>query len=334
MIATTGIRQPKRQCLLFLLSLVACCLLAVPASAAKVSIRSHEDRLEVYSGEELRAAYIFRGHSRPLIYPVVGPYGLKMTRAFPIIPDVPGEPRDHVHQKSMFFAHGKVNGVNFFKDGSDAGTTVHKQPPSYKCYADRAVIEGVVDWRGPDGKIVCTDKRRLTFRMVPDGQIIDWQVTLCASHGELNFGDDKHGLMAIRMHPSLQLHKHPTQKKSTANGQVINSEGVKGEGVFGKRARWIDYWGKIDGKEVGIAVFDHPANPRHPVWWMARGYGYLGADPFGAHCIGGEPPGTGDMRIPDGKSITFRYRYVFHAGDPKEAGIERLYQSYVKESEE
>ena len=67
--------------------------------------------------------------------------------------------------------------------------------------------------------------------------------------------------------------------------------------MFGKRADWIDYWGMIDGKTVGIAIFDHPANPRYPTWWMARGYGYVAADPFGAHAIGGEPPGTGDIQL-------------------------------------
>jgi hypothetical protein len=49
--------------------------------------------------------------------------------------------------------------------------------------------------------------------------------------------------------------------------------------VFGKRARWIDYWGKIDEKTVGIAIFDHPANPHHPTsivpkfgWIISNGW--------------------------------------------------------------
>ncbi|MDY0170302.1 MAG: hypothetical protein RBS80_27405, partial [Thermoguttaceae bacterium] len=49
---------------------------------------------------------------------------------------------------------------------------------------------------------------------------------------------------------------------------------------------------------------------------MARGYGYVAADPFGGHSIGGEPPGTGDMTIESGEKVTFRYRYLFHEAAP------------------
>ena len=34
---------------------------------------------------------------------------------------------------------------------------------------------------------------------------------------------------------------------------------------WGRRAEWIDYHGPdAQGKTVGIALFDHPANPRYP----------------------------------------------------------------------
>ncbi|NLX54541.1 MAG: hypothetical protein GXY58_05465 [Planctomycetaceae bacterium] len=122
------------------------------------------------------------------------------------------------------------------------------------------------------------------------------------------------------------LARDPAAGVTTANGQVVNSEGVRGAEVFGKRARWIDYWGKIDGRTVGIAMFDHPANPRHPTWWMARGYGYCAADPFGGGAIGGEAPGTGDMTIRAGESATFRYRLMFHEGDPEMAEIDARYR--------
>jgi hypothetical protein len=146
----------------------------------------------------------------------------------------------------------------------------------------------------------------------------------------VKFADDKHGVMAIRMNPSLQLDNDPQHGVTTAGGQVVNSEGVRGKEVFGKRARWIDYWGKIGDKTVGFAVFDHPRNPHHPTWWMARGYGYVAADPFGGNSIGGEPPGTGDLVIPSGQSATFRYRFVFHEGDPEQARVAELYRQFAE----
>ena len=77
----------------------------------------------------------------------------------------------------------------------------------------------------------------------------------------------------------------------------------------------------IDGKTIGMAIFDHPSNPRHPTWWHARYYGLVAANPFGIHDFEKQPDGTGDLTIPAGKSVTFRYRFLFHEGDYKAADI-------------
>ena len=100
--------------------------------------------------------------------------------------------------------------------------------------------------------------------------------------------------------------------------------------VWGKRAKWVDYWGPINEKVVGIALFDHPSNPRHPTWWHARYYGLVTANPFGAHAFEKKPEGTGDMRIPSGESVMFRYRFLFHTGDFKQANIAGEFESFAK----
>src|SRR5258707_518706 len=64
----------------------------------------------------------------------------------------------------------------------------------------------------------------------------------------------------------------PTEPKRT--GKITNSEGQVTEAqVRGKRANWADYSGEFLGEKAGIAIFDHPANPRHPTYWHTRGYG-------------------------------------------------------------
>ena len=136
--------------------------------------------------------------------------------------------------------------------------------------------------------------------------------------------------MAIRTHPNLRLEND--DGVSTANGQAVNSEGVRGKAVWGKRAAWIDYWGEVAGKTVGIALFNHRGNPRHPTWWHARPYGLFTANPFGVADFEGKPRGTGDMRIPSGESVTFRYRFLFHRGDPQAAKIATQYERYLKDA--
>jgi len=299
-------------------------------SSGQVTITQSDDRLRVLIGGELFAEYIYRGYSRPVVYPIIGPHGIGMTRNWPMKDGVPGESHDHVHQKAMFVGHGRVNGVNFFAESPDSGKTVHEKLIKVESGSQRGLIQTANNWVAGDGTIICTDTRTLSFQAVPGGRAIDWEIAIHASHGQVKLADDKHGLMAIRTHPNLRLDNAPEQGVTTANGQAVNSAGISGKAVFGKRARWIDYWGKIDGKTVGIAIFDHPANPNHPTWWMARGYGYVAADPCGGHSIGGEPPGTGDILIPAGESVTFRYRFIFHEGNPEQAKIAEQYRRYAE----
>src|SRR2546426_6254040 len=78
---------------------------------------------------------------------------------------------------------------------------------------------------------------------------------------------------------------------------MVNSTGATGEKrIWGKRADWVDYYGNVAGEDVGIAIFDHPENFRHPTYWHARGYGLFAANPFGTREF------TRDRRQEDRKS--------------------------------
>jgi len=160
-----------------------------------------------------------------------------------------------------------------------------------------------------DGTVVCTDERYLRFGATEDARWIDYRVIVRADHGDLLFGDTKEGTMAIRMAPTLRL------AGKVAAGKVRNSEGVEGKDAWGKRAAWVAYWGRVGGETVTLALFDHPSNPRHPCWWHARDYGLLAANPFGAHDFEKAAKGTGDLRVKNGDSLTFTYRFWFARGD-------------------
>jgi hypothetical protein len=129
--------------------------------------------------------------------------------------------------------------------------------------------------------------------------------------------------MAIRLAPPLRL------RGEVAQGRCVNSEGVRDLEVWGKRARWVDYWGPIGGATVGVAILDHPGNRAHPTWWHARDYGLFAANPFGAHDFERLPAGTGDVRLAAGEALRLRYRFCFHAGDALAAGIEDEWRAYA-----
>ena len=131
--------------------------------------------------------------------------------------------------------------------------------------------------------------------------------------------------MGIRMAPEFRL------RGKVARGTCLNSEGVIGKPIWGKRASWISYWAMFDEENVAISIFDHPSNPRHPTWWHARDYGLVAANPFGQHDFESKPEGAGNMNLKLGESVTFSYRFLFHLGDPQKSGLSQKYIEWSKE---
>jgi hypothetical protein len=121
----------------------------------------------------------------------------------------------------------------------------------------------------------------------------------------------------------------PTEPKRT--GRILNSEGLETEAqVRGKRANWADYSGEYKGENLGIAIFDHPSNPRHPTYWHTRGYGMFAANIFAVSDLGNEKAQDGSLTLQPGEQLKFRYRVLIHSGDPEAAGITKFYSEYAK----
>jgi 23S rRNA G2069 N7-methylase RlmK/C1962 C5-methylase RlmI len=132
--------------------------------------------------------------------------------------------------------------------------------------------------------------------------------------------------MAMRLNESMRLER----KKKPAEGHIINSEGVRDGETWGKRANWCDYYGPVDGKTVGVAIFDHPQNPRHPTWWHVRDYGLFAANPFGEHDFEKLPnKEAGNLKLAAGQDLTFRYRFYLHEGDEKQGKVAEHYAEYL-----
>ncbi len=303
---------------------------------ARVVFERRPDSIRVCIDDRPFTEYVFEGHPKPILFPIIGPGGVPMTRSWPIVKDVPDEPHDHPHHESLWFMHGDVNGVDFWMHKPDKeGRRPEVRQTAIDVSEADGTIESQNEWRRPDGTVVMTDTRRIRFwtDVHPEGtgsaaRGIDYDITLHATHGPVVLGDTKEGAMAIRVHHALQLEDLDGSKG--AAGTIVNSEGAKDARAWGKPARWVDYSGTIDGKPVGIALFDHPANLRHPTRWHARGYGLFAANPFGLHDFAGEPRGSGNHTIADGGTLRLRYRFVFHEGDAESAGIESRWKKWAE----
>jgi len=113
-------------------------------------------------------------------------------------------------------------------------------------------------------------------------------------------------------------------------GHIVTSEGKRDKEAWGTRAPWCDYFGPVEGKTVGVAMFDHPSNPRYPTWWHVRTYGLFAANPFGQAQFEKLPDkNAGDYKIAPGQSATFRYRIYFHEGDEQQGKVAEQYRDFI-----
>ena len=287
-----------------------------------VHLQKMEDRVRIEIDGELLGEYFFKDVSRPFLYPVLGPGGLQVTRDWPMA-EGEGEEKDHPHHRSFWYAHGEINGVDFWSESARAGKTVHEEFVKIESGRDKGVIESRNKLVAKDGTVIATDERTLTIHNRKDARVLDFEITIHASHGDLAFGDTKEGSFAMRLAPTMRL------KGKVGRGHIVNSEGVKDGATWGKRAAWVDYFGPVQGETVGVAIFDHPENPRHPTWWHVRDYGLFAANPFGIHDFEKKEKGAGDLELKAGDNITFRYRVYIHTGDTESARVSEEFKAYM-----
>lgn len=296
---------------------------AFPCAGAPVSIEKLDGRVRVLIGSEVFTDYVFTNTSRPYCYPIYGPGQVEMTRNWPMR-DVPGEDKDHPHHRGLWYSHGSVNGVDFWSELPGAGRIVHHGFDAVEASGDVATLTARNDWVDTNGTIICSDTRTLRFsasKVKANSRILDFNITIRATQGDITFGDTKEGTMAIRVAESM---------KAKCGGQILNSERNRNAETWGKRASWCDYSGQTSGRTAGVAILDHYTNLRFPTWWHVRDYGLFAANPFGKHDFEKlKDKAAGNLQLRKGSSVTFRYRFVFHEGDAKAGEIQAEYSSYA-----
>src|SRR5262249_34697455 len=93
-------------------------------------------------------------------------------------------------------------------------------------------------------------------------------------------------------------------------------------------SEWADYSGQVGGQLVGVAILDHPTNPRFPTYWHARDYGLFATNIFGVHDFENDKSRDGSLTIRPGQPLRFRFRVVIHPGDAAAAYIADIYRQY------
>lgn len=301
-------------------------LLAIAPALAQLRLEPTKDSMRVLDGETLVSEY--RTDSRvPYLYPLLSPSGANVTRHWPMSEEFKEEERDHPHHRSVWLAHGAVNGCDFWAFHDESNARIH-----HVAFKEQGVDAGgtasfSVDliWIGND-KEHLKERRTHAFRKVDEKTyVLDVTSRLLAEEADVLFGDTKEGMFGLRVDRTLRL------RGPQAKSHILNSEGHEDDDAWGKRAKWVAYHGPDEnGEPVVIAMFDHRSNLRHPTWWHARDYGLAAANPFGIHDFEGKKDKTlGNHTLKKGEELVFRYQVVVHHGTMESADIGKHWEAFT-----
>ncbi len=315
---------------------------ALPAETLPLTVARTEHGAEVKIGADIFAAYVTdgAGATKPYLWPIYGPGQKLMTRAYPM-ENLQAEQHDHPHHRGIFFGHDDTGGFDTWAEpdcfpkalagkGSEEEMTrlARMGRNRHRSFEKMEAREGVVtlvalsDHLDASGKKHMEERRTMVFSVVGEQRLIDVDIELTATDGPLTIADKKDGGLGLRLPTVLAADSKP-------GGVLVNSEGLSGKDVWGKRAKWCDAYGPLDGAVAGVALLNHPASFRYPTPWHARTYGLLAANPFGPQSLNPAEP-KGDFVLEPGKPLKLFHRFLFHSGDVKAAKIAEAWEAYAR----
>lgn len=269
------------------------------------------DTLTVYENDCLITSYRYNNvEARPYFFPVNEPGGVCVTRSYPM-QTIAHETADHPHHRSIWIAHGDVNGVDNWSEEPGHGYTAHQAVNWIENGPVATQFNTTGLWTDVSGNPLLTQDLTTTFWR-SDGvtRIIDFNITLTADQevADVEFGDTKEGgILAVRVASAMDV---------TRGGVIRNVYGGIDEGeCWGKNSHYCCYSGTVENTSCGISIFDHPDGFRSPTTWHVRNYGLMTANPFGYSAFThGRVNGT--FILDQGNSLQFKYRMIVHR-DPQ-----------------
>jgi hypothetical protein len=286
-----------------------------------IKLIQQKGSIDVEIGGKLFTTYHYaddfvRPFVRPFLWPVRASDGTEVTL------DQAQHPPLHPHQRSIWVGHHDVNGANhwnFYKN-----RIVPKQRHLKFDAVNNDTIVDELLWEDQETKPMLYEKRTLHFVAFPDGNRgIDFTLQFTPVTNDVTFFSDSGdtGLLGVRMVQSITHDPELTNSAGGHGGKQCNL----------KPADWCDESGLINGKIYGVAILDNPKNPRHPPLWHAHPDARLSADIFSLHSYNPEkyPKGAGNFTIKKGRTETFRYRVIIHAGKAADANLPEKYKDYA-----
>ena len=295
-----------------------CFALCIPCvnGGDKVEFKQGDSTLDItIDGQPFATYNVSHELPKPFFMPVRTTSGVVVNRVMNDASDA-----DHPHHKGVWNSVDEINGIKFWKeDGPIRNTSVKV----IKSGGPVGTFEAVNEWKHPETKVPqITETATITIHA---DRLLVYDMTFTASHVHAVFEDTKEGMFGIRVTPSM---------KEKNGGHIVASDGSESsKNCWGKPFSWIDYYGTVDGKTVGVAIMDHPGNFR-PSRYHVRDYGLFSISPFGNKSYTNGAEEAAPVHLKKGETLRLRYGMYFHDGDTKAGNVAAAFDQFVKTTAE
>jgi len=253
------------------------------------------------------------------LHPVHAPNGAVLTDDFPA---------DHLHQRGVFFAWTKTQlgdlHPDFWNIGEGTGRIRSTRLDAKTESGKPARFQTQHVWEARRGEAweaaldesweVTVHVPRLTNPQAPDAYYLIDLTSRQTPKQTLELPQHRYGGMCVRG-------ARPWMDRK-AGMAYLTSEGKGLPEAENARARWVDMSGPLGGKEVGIALLEHPTNLRAP--------NLLRVPPENPYYV--YSPSKGEpLTLQAGREYVFRYRLVAHNGRADARVLDELWKAFAAE---
>ena len=274
--------------------------------ADQVSVKQDQKSVVISAGDKPLCEYRFAEVPfKPYVAQLYTPNGVAVLR---------DSPEDHKHHHALMFAVA-VEGVNFWEEIQNNGRQLSRELKT-----ENAGIRQQLDWTTADDKVVLREERivKVHHEAGLPATLLTWRSRL-----QTPLGKDSVTLTGSHYF-GLGMRFVTTMDKV---GEFTFAAGHPSEVVRGEErlavAKWCAYSAPAGDKPVTAALFDCPANTRHParMFTMTQPFAYQSA----TLNLWKEP-----LALKSDQPLELVYGVALWDGKTEPAGIEELYQRWLK----
>jgi hypothetical protein len=314
----------------FLLALLLLVTVPVGADERKFSWQTGSAfvALECDGETVWRFNYDTNASSKPFFHPLALPGGKPLTWQ---------SPDDHVWHYGLWFSWKFLNGVNYWEENKETrksdGVTSWRVLKVETRPDFSARLELELDYRPRNASESVLIERRQIEVQAPaaDGSYaIDWRQDFTAGAAGVKFdrtplpgepgGQVYGGYAGLSLRFARELTNTQIQASSDVGGAKDNR--------YRFAAAAADYSGQIAGRELGVALLDHSANPRHPTRWYAivnpnQPFAFVNAAWLQLQAY----------ELPAREKFSLRYRIVVHPGRWNSTRLQTEHSQFAETTE-